>query len=108
MSTYAVFGMTPAAAMVKARKKVPTHKEYGAAISEKDWLAKVKTVADEIMGGSQCIQLSDKFDAPQFADEYLALAQKFGGRSLYVKAYSPTGDRNPSTGRPVMSWTLIS
>lgn len=113
MSTYAVFGMTRPRAVEMARKKVPTSRP-----DEKDrrviinltaleWEIAVQKEADVIFAGSQCVQLSDKYDAPHFAFDYLDLARKNGARGLHVKSYAKTGDKNPKTGKPVFEWKLV-
>ena len=109
MSTYAVFGMTRHRALEAARKTVETSekdKETGAwfTVPESEWLARVEAKADKIMAGTRVIQLSEKFDAPQFARAFLDLASKYESRDLKIKAYRTSGERNPKTGRPVMYW----
>ena len=67
MSTYAVFGMTRPRAIEMARKRVD-QKFNG---TEADWSERVALEAERIMKSSNRVMLSDKFDAPQFAREYL-------------------------------------
>lgn len=114
MSTYAVFGMTRARAVEMARKRVPTSKKDPLnprsviGLSEREWEEAVQAEADKIMAGQQTTQLSDKFDAPHFAFDYLALARKSGGRGLHVKSYAKTGKRSATTGKPLFAWTLVN
>lgn len=68
-----------------------------------EWNAAVEVEAKSIMESGRIIQLSEKFDAPQFAQEFLALAKKSESRSLHIMYYSATGT-NPKTGKPVHAW----
>lgn len=65
--------------------------------------AAVLAHAQETMGGTRCIQLSEKFDSPVFAEEFMKLAAKAESRSLHIKAYCMK-ERDPTTGRKVMHW----
>jgi hypothetical protein len=108
MSTYAVFGMTKHRAIEEASKKIETHdKKTGDPIPESEWTAKVEQMAAETMASSRVIQLSERFDAPQFAREFLTIAQKYESRSLHIKAYAKTGEKNPKTGKPIMQWSEV-
>lgn len=108
MSTYAVFGMTKHRAIEDARKQVPTHREVsGDPIPECEWCEAVEKFAVETMNGPRVVQLSEKFDAPQFAWEFMELARKVESRSLHVKSYAKTGSRNPTTGKEIMAWNLV-
>lgn len=111
MSTYAVFGMTRARAVEMSRKTVKTYKRIDGKIvnlNEAEWWAEVQKDADATMAGSKTVQLSDKYDAPHFAFDYLRLAQRTtDARGLHVKGYERTGT-NPRTGRPMFQWSLVS
>lgn len=114
MSTYAVFGMTRARAIEMARKSVKTWKKdpndprLTVGLSEAEWEAAVQEQAEKTMAGTQCVQLSEKYDAPSFAFDYLALARKNGARGLHVKSYAKTGEKNPRTGEPIFEWGDVS
>lgn len=106
MSTYAVFGMTRHRALERAYKDVPLMKK-GEVLPVSAWLKLVNEKADEIMQASNTVQISEKFDAPHFAREFLELARRSESRDLHIKAYHDSGERNPKTGRPIMRWTRI-
>lgn len=108
MSTYAVFGMTRPRAVEMARKKVlTTEKRDGdyVGLSESEWEVKVQAEADRIMASQQTTQLSDGYDHPAPAFEYLRLARAVG-RGLHVKARTSDGI-NTKTGRPSFSWIEV-
>lgn len=105
MSTYAVFGMTKHRAVEAARKNIePWNKVEKRSMTPAEWEAAVQAEAAETMAGTRTIQLSEKFDAPQFAREFLEIAKKAESRSLHIKAYSKTGEKNPKTGKEIMAW----
>jgi hypothetical protein len=97
MSTYAVFGMTRPRAVEMARKSISDN------VNEMAWNSLVNNKADEIMESRRCVMLSDKFDAPQFAEDYRNLARSIESRDLCIKAQCKTGDFTKK-GRPKMHW----
>ena len=108
MSTYAVFGMTRHRAVEMAKRQINREIEKkGGFVPEPEWLERVNARADEIMKSDHTIQLSEKFDAPQFAREFLEIAQKYESRQLHIKAQSNVGV-NPKTGRPITEWNSVS
>lgn len=98
MSTYAVFGMTMDCAIKIARKNIDK------SVPESKWAETVAKEANEIMESRQCVMLSDKFDAPEFARDFKRLAMKSESRDLHIKAYCKTGERSEKTGRSLMHW----
>jgi hypothetical protein len=106
MSTYAVWGMTRHRAIQEAHESVPTH-EHMRPIEETEWQKRVGVYADNIMKGSRCIQLSEKFDAPQFASQFLEIARKSESRNLHIKAHCYTGEKDPKTGKEVKKWVEL-
>lgn len=98
MSTFAVFGMTRAIAIAEARKKTPTtraDKSRGGVepIPMNEWLAMVEAAAEKIMQGTQVRQLSELFDAPQYAEQFIALARKAGDcRDMRIRAKAELKD----------------
>ncbi len=103
MSTYAVFGMTRHRALESARKTIKPSRN-GKPLPQSEWLALVDKEADKIMAGTRCIQLSEKFDSPAFARDFLEIASRYESRNLHIKAYAKTGEIHPKTGREVRAW----
>lgn len=97
MSTYAVFGMTRPAANVLARKKLIAKKVKD--ISEREYELLVCDESDKLMAGSRVTVLSDKYDAPQFAKEFVALVKKHEHRDLHIKAYCKVKNEQTPTGK---------
>jgi hypothetical protein len=106
MSTYAVWGMTRHRALEEAYERVPTH-EHMKAIDETIWRERCNEYADRLMESGRCIQLSEKFDAPHYAAEFLAIAKKSESRHLHIKAYCHTGERDPKTKKPIRKWVEL-
>lgn len=102
MSTYAVFGMTASAAREIARRNLLNKKS----LPHYEFDALLKLKIEEIMQSDQVIMLSDKFDAPQFAKDFLELAKKGEHRHLHIKAYTQLS-RDPVTGRKKMHWISV-
>lgn len=63
--------------------------------------------ADKIMTSNQVVQLSDKFDAPQFAEDFLRLTERTQEhRSLRIKAWTKV-DGQTKGGRQKMEWQSV-
>ena len=105
MSTYAVFGMTRRRALegVRARTEAVDYKTRKG-ISVEEWEARCQTEADQVMESARVIQLSEKFDAPQYAEQFLKIAEKEGGRSLQIRVHCWTGEFDPMTHKKIMKW----
>lgn len=95
MSTFAVFGMTHDVAMAEAKKTVKTVRmvkddrgnKRPVQLSASEWQAAVEKRAMEIMNGTKTKQLSLLFDAPGFADDFIALARRtLKCRDMHIKA----------------------
>ncbi|MFE0843169.1 hypothetical protein [Achromobacter insolitus] len=106
MSAFCVFGMTEPLARKAATQAWEKHfsmmtKEVRACITEADkaeWIA-VKTEYN--LAKSKPVQVSGGFDAPQFAHEYITLAQRMHRTSrLQVMV---RGEKRDATGAPVIS-----
>lgn len=114
MSTFAVFGMTRAFALAEARKKVKASRKTPQgeqAIPMSEWNSLCEKRADEIMQGNQVCQLSPMFDAPQFCEEFIAVARKtLDCRDMHIKCKSLITDAkgqpvlNKKTGAPKVGW----
>jgi hypothetical protein len=78
----------------------------GKFVAEQEWLERVNARTDLIMNSDHTIQLSEKFDAPQFAREFLQIARKFESRHLHIKAHHKTDEMK--LGKPVLVWQDVS
>lgn len=108
MSTYAVFGMTRAAAKDLAKKSVDKDiQKAGKFVPESSWLKMVEAETDSIMKSSKVVMLSNKFDAPQFAQDFKRLAEKIESRSLHIKAYCQSQEKSVKTGKYKMHWVRV-
>lgn len=114
MSTFAVWGMTRSHAYSIARKKTPTI-DRGYVLPESEWLQRVAAETEAIMRGESIRQLSPKFDAPQFADQFIAMAMRTERhRDLQVRAYRQAKGAHGGpiyigrSKRPKMEWQPYS
>ncbi|MFG5862767.1 hypothetical protein [Metapseudomonas sp. CR1201] len=114
MSTFAVFGMTRDQALADARKNVKTTRrtpQGEVAIPLSEWLELCEKRADEIMAGTKVKQLGPLFDAPQYAEEFIALARRtLTCRHLQIRCKVVLTDGsgkpliNRKTGAPKVGW----
>ncbi|WP_207239425.1 hypothetical protein [Pseudomonas sp. GW456-L15] len=117
MSTFAVFGMTAGVALAEARKITKTTKPIGKAgcppleLTLPEWNEAVEKQAAAIFGGEKVKQLSQLFDAPQYAQQFIELARKAGPcRDLRIRAKAVLTDAegkpviNPKTKAPMVGW----
>lgn len=115
MSTFAVFGMSRAVALRDAYKNTPTTRGNGAAVvqmSADEWEDACQRKADKVMAGVKVKQLSQLFDAPQFAEQFIELQRKAGScRDLHIRYKSILLDAqnrpllNKKTRAPKVGWT---
>ena len=108
MSTYAVFGMTD----VKAKELATKHVSR-AAVKKKRYIEErvfhrwVAGKAYEILKGHQIVCLTDKFDAPQYAQHWIDLARKTTKcRHLHIKAQTKKEDKTMKRGYKLV-WESI-
>ena len=113
MSTFAVFGMTRTMALTEARKKVYPYKGHGkdrVHLSPEEWEQECQRYADRVMEGARTTRLTQAFDAPQFAKEYVERLKKAGScRDLSIKALAPVTIRgvevrSTKTGKVKIAW----
>ncbi|WP_460420778.1 hypothetical protein [Pseudomonas sp. ZL2] len=118
MSTFAVFGMTADVALAEARKTTKTTRPSGKAgcppleLTLAEWNLAVEQQAAKIMAGEKVKQLSQMFDAPQYAQQFMELARKTGKcRDLRIRAKCEITDAegrpviNKKTKAPKVGWT---
>jgi hypothetical protein len=99
MTTYAVFGMTRTYALAEARRRV-SPVVGNQVIPENEWIQRVEERAAATMAGTTVKMVSQAFDAPQFCDEFIALARRSGEcRGLHIRAKQPL---LTEAGRPVL------
>lgn len=77
-----------------------------------EWNLAVEQQATKIMAGEKVKQLSQMFDAPQYAQQFIELAKRGGKcRDLRIRAKAPLRDAkgkqviNPKTKMVVIGWT---
>jgi hypothetical protein len=104
MSTYAVFGMTRPHAIAIARKELDRRleKRRKGPVSQPVYERAVRMRTLLIMRSTKIVQLSEKFDAPQFAEQFRDIAAKSESRNLQIKAQSRYEDK--VTKRPKLEW----
>lgn len=116
MSTFAVFGMTRYYASQAALKNTPTTMiERGSnvlgggavrALSEAEWLIAVEAHADRIFESKRCVQLSEPFDTPHFASDFIGLLKKHGEcRDLTIKYKRKDEPRKGSKKAFSLKWS---
>ncbi|MHA6195566.1 hypothetical protein ACX3YG_14470 [Pseudomonas wadenswilerensis] len=107
MSTFAVFGMTADVALAEARKTTKTTRPNPKPnappleLSVGDWNLAVQERADKIMRSDKVRQLSQMFDAPQYAEQFIALMRKqCVCRDLKIRAKAILTD---AKGKPIIN-----
>ncbi|HCP54560.1 MAG: hypothetical protein CMK72_01200 [Pseudomonadaceae bacterium] len=115
MSTFAVFGMTRAIALNDAKKTTSTIRQGGGAMTPSEWEEACEKRADKIMRGAKVKQLSNLFDAPQFARQWIELQRKAGNcRDLHIRYKGVMCDAlgnpiiNKKTKAPKVGWSTYT
>jgi hypothetical protein len=101
MSTFAVFGMTETCA-----KKLAERQILKIPIKQKDYDKKISEFVEAIMESKRIAQLSDAYDAPQFAREFLDLLKSSGirCRGLKVRARIKAKTLDKSASEKKLIW----
>lgn len=101
MSVFAVWGMTYDYALRSAQKKTKSIERNGEIIPESEWLQRTHAAAESIMSGTLIRQLSAKFDAPQFARQFIEIVLRTERhRDLQIRVWK---ERTNGDGKPVYS-----
>ena len=99
--------MTRSAAREIARKTVNERIANRQILTLKQYRDLVDDETETVFTSRRVVMLSEKFDAPQFAREFLQLARDDGGRDLVVRAYTKISGEYCVSGRPRMHWTEV-
>jgi len=104
MSTFAVFGVSKHKIMERARKKIPAVAyKNGPMLSESEWEAKVQAKVEEDFANpkARIVQISEKFDAPQFCAQFMKMCDSENFRNLEVRWKAPA----KKGGQKTPAWT---
>lgn len=106
MSAFCVYGMSFTLAVKRAETKVSA-----VGVSMEQWRAKVNEMAEQILLQAKPTQVSPTFDAPQFAQDWISVAERTSrihaprimvrGPKLDKKG-NPVKDKR--TGLPALHW----
>lgn len=108
MSAFCVYGMTITHAMKHAEKRLERGHDCK---TKEEWKEKVGEVAETILVSHAPVQVSPTFDAPQFAREWIEVAQrtsKIYAPKVMVRKQKIDKHGNPivskTTGLPTLGW----
>lgn len=102
MSTFAVFGMTRSAAVHLASKRVS--KMAGKAyVSVEKQRALREEIADELLRGTEIVQLSELYDFPAPCEQFKELCKREDHRELTIRARHRLFEKS-ETGRVRFEW----
>ncbi|MGH1470133.1 MAG: hypothetical protein ACRBCS_03010 [Cellvibrionaceae bacterium] len=89
MSTFAVFGMTDCYARKLAEKNIPQNIN-GIPMTLEQTKEAIKKYSSEVMASKKVVRLSQKFDFPQAAKDYINITKAAGCeyRDLHIKTFS--------------------
>jgi hypothetical protein len=94
--------MTRTKAFADAKKRVKTVRKIDGEtrrLSQDEWLADVNVETEKTMASTRVVQLSEKYDAPTFAEDYLVLCQRLEQhRDLSIRSQSRIEDKSKKTG----------
>lgn len=102
MSGFCVYGRSRIVEIERAKKKVPTH-EGRRSLSESEWMEKVSALADEKFLSMKPVKVSHEFDAPQFAEEFIALDERCNTPDLASLKIMCQGAKTKADGSPMLN-----
>jgi hypothetical protein len=111
MTAFCVFGVTYDSCVKQVQKKLEPHVKEGKTtrtMTREEYECAVKEKADALFEKMKARQVSPAFDAPQFANEWLAIANRSRARALLVMRKGEKVDEKGApvlrNGRPVIGW----
>lgn len=110
MSAFCIYAVSRSACLGNAKRKVDMgvrsqRGKWIRGMTESEWSRSVGLAAAAMYSSAKPSAVSPKFDAPQFAEHWAAIALRQGmidNWTLY--AYQPTGAKDPKTKLDVMDW----
>lgn len=115
MGAFCVYAASREVAINRAEKKIPTRKGKRQ-LTESEWRAEVELEAAAIFARMKPVRCSPEFDAPQFAAEFIALAEKTAADAFAGMKVMRLGDKvdkkgaaviSKTTGAPVVTWVPL-
>lgn len=88
MSGFKVYAVSYAKQLKKAKKYILT-----GTLSPEHWEEACHEEAATLYATANPVAVSDPFDAPQFAKEFISLADKTKFKIMSIYAYQPTGKK---------------
>lgn len=110
MSAFCVHGVTRSACLATAKKKVDIVLINGMGrrirlMSEVEWGRCVGFPAAAMFSKAKSSAVSPRFDAPQFARQWMDLSTKSGDlKDGCLMALAPTGEKHPKTHEEILRW----
>jgi len=111
MSAFCVFGMTEPLAKALAAKKSPPRRQDGQRLTPEEISTWRASEAERILTKGRARQISSPFSAPQYCEDWIALANRTTRATrLKVMVRDTKVDKtgavvlNKKTKRPVMAW----
>lgn len=101
MSGFCVYGRSRQVAIERAKNKVPTH-EGRKPLSENEWMERVRALADEKFLSMKPVKVTQEFDAPQFAEEFIALVERCNTPDLASLRIMCQGTKTKADGSPML------
>uniref|UniRef100_A0A0H3WNJ2 Uncharacterized protein n=1 Tax=Pandoraea faecigallinarum TaxID=656179 RepID=A0A0H3WNJ2_9BURK len=89
-------------AIERAKNKVPTH-EGRKPLSENEWMERVRALADEKFLSMKPVKVTQEFDAPQFAEEFIALVERCNTPDLASLKIMCQGTKTKADGTPMVN-----
>lgn len=102
MSGFCVYGRSRQVAIERAKNKVPTH-EGRKPLSESEWMERVRALADEKFLSMKPVKVTHEFDAPQFAEEFIALVERCNTPDLASLKIMCQGTKTKADGTPMVN-----
>ncbi|WP_087686771.1 hypothetical protein [Pandoraea sp. PE-S2R-1] len=102
MSGFCVYGRSRQVAIERAKNKVPTH-EGRRLLSEVEWMEKARAIADEKYLSMKPVKVTQEFDAPQFAEEFIALVERCNTPDLAGLRIMCQGAKTKADGSPMLN-----
>lgn len=111
MTAFAVYGVSRHAIRARFMEKVSRWEDRPGGkrrwLSEDEWLNVIEHLTDQAFEKARPVRIGNGFDAPQYAERFIALADTKNFHSLHIRAAYRDEKRLTRSGHPTLTWVTL-
>ena len=111
MTAFAVYGVSRHAIKRRLIQKISRWDERPGGVrvwlSEEEWLDRIEHRTDELFQKVRPTRIGDAYDAPQYAEQFIRLADPQNFHSLHIRAAYHDKRKLNRHGQPTLTWVPL-